>query len=122
MTLWTWIGILVAVGLVLSIWYAYSSPLRISAEEAKQKLKTHDIDKVVDVRTDLEVKTLGSYPGSIHIPSAELPVRAASQLGKQDRILLYCNTGQRARAAAETLQGLGYPNVRYIVGSYTSLM
>lgn len=117
-----WIlGGLIAIVLV-AMWYSFSSPLRISAEEAKRRIKAHEIDRIVDVRTDLEVKTLGSYPDAIHIPSAELPVRAAANLGKNDRILLYCNTGQRARAAAETLQSLGYTNVRYIVGSYLSLL
>lgn len=107
---------------LVAIWYSYSSPLRIPADEAKRLIKSGDIDKLVDVRTDLEVKTLGSYPDSIHVPAGELLVRAGAELGKQDRILLYCNTGQRARAAAETLQSLGYKNVRYIVGSYTSLL
>ena len=115
-----WIVGSIVLIVLAAVWYAYSSPLRISVEEAKRRIR--EFDHIVDVRTDLEVKTLGSYPNSIHIPSAELPVRAASQLKKSDRILLYCNTGQRARNAAETLQSLGYPNVRYIAGSYTGLM
>ena len=116
------IGGSILILVLVAMWYSFSSPLRISAEEAKRRIKAHEIDRIVDVRTDLEVKTLGSYPDAIHIPSAELPVRAAANLGKNDRILLYCNTGQRARAAAETLQSLGYTNVRYIVGSYLSLL
>lgn len=113
----------VFVGIILiAVWYAYSSPLRISATEAKRRIKAHEIDRIVDVRTDLEVETTGSYPGSIHIPSGELPVRAASSLGKNDRILVYCNTGQRARAAAETLQSLGYTNVRYVAEPHIFLL
>lgn len=116
-----WIGLVLLVLLGL-IWYSYSSPLRVSASEAKRRIKSHEIDRIVDVRTDLEVETTGSYPESIHIPAGELPVRAASTLGKNDRILLYCNTGQRARSSAETLQGLGYTNVRYIAEPYAFLL
>ena len=119
--------ILIALGVLAFVvaagaWYSFSSPLRISSQEAKRRIKNHEIDRIVDVRTDAEVELIGSYPGAIHIPSAELPVRAASSLGKNDRILLYCNTGQRARAAAEKLQSLGYSNVRYIAGPHTTLM
>lgn len=120
-----WIAIalgVLAVVVLAAVWYTYSSPLRISSQEAKRRIKNHEIDRIVDVRTDAEVELIGSYPGAIHIPSAQLPVRAASALGKNDRILLYCNTGQRARSAAEKLQSLGYSNVRYIAGPHSTLM
>ena len=42
------------------------------------------------------------------------------KMGKEE-ILVYCNTGQRARRAAEVLRKLGYKNVYYIESSYTSL-
>ncbi len=42
------------------------------AEEAKRRLKAGEIDVVLDVRTDLERSTLGSYPNSVHIESADL--------------------------------------------------
>lgn len=120
---WIQLSLAALLAVVLyAVWFSYSSPLRISASEAKRQIKDQTIKHVVDVRTDLEVETLGSYPGSIHIPAAELPVRAASQLGKNDAILLYCNTGQRARSAAETLQSLGYTRVRYIAEPYALLM
>ncbi len=78
---------------------------------------------ILDVRTDAEVKTLGSYPGSVHIASAdvekEMPARYQN---KSIRILLYCNSGQRSRAAAEKLQKLGYKNAVYYAGPYQTLM
>lgn len=120
---WIVIGLgIVALIVLAGVWYTYSSPLLISSEEAKRRIKNGDINKIVDVRTDAEVELIGSYPGAIHIPSAQIPLRAAATLGKQDHILLYCNTGQRARAAAEKLQSLGYPNVQYIAGLHSSLM
>ena len=102
--------------------YATDSPHRISSEEAKRRISAKEIDVVLDVRTDTERKTLGIYPGSLHIQSADLPVEAPKQLpNKNARILAYCNTGHRARMATDKLHELGYKNAVYISGQHTSL-
>ncbi len=110
--------------LVISAYkYARDSPLRIPSEEAKGRLAKKEFDVVLDVRTNLERKNLGLYPGSIHIPSGELEARAAKELPKKGaKILAYCNTGQRARMAAEKLKELGYNNVVYIAEGHNSLL
>jgi rhodanese-related sulfurtransferase len=103
--------------------YATDSPHRISSEEAKRRISAKEIDVVLDVRTDTERKTLGIYPGSLHIQSADLPVEAPKQLpNKKARILAYCNTGHRARMATDKLHELGYKNAVYISGQHTSLI
>ena len=103
--------------------YATDSPHRISSEEAKRRISAKEIDVVLDVRTDTERKTLGIYPGSLHIQSADLPVEAPKQLpNKNARILAYCNTGHRARMATDKLHELGYKNAVYISGQHTSLV
>jgi rhodanese-related sulfurtransferase len=103
--------------------YTFDSPYRISSEEAKQLLKTHQIDVILDVRTDLERKLLGFYPGSVHIQSADLETEMKRQFpDKQLRILAYCNSGQRARAATDKLHKLGYVNAVYITSTYKTLM
>jgi len=38
-----------------------------------------------------------------------------------DKIIVYCNTGQRARNAAEKIYNLGFKNVKYIVEPYIFL-
>lgn len=102
--------------------YATDSPHRISSEEAKRRISAKEIDVVLDVRTDTERKTLGIYPASLHIQSADLPVEAPKQLpNKNARILAYCNTGHRARMATDKLHELGYKNAVYISGQHTSL-
>lgn len=102
--------------------YATDSPHRISSEEAKRRISAKEIDVVLDVRTDTERKTLGIYPGSLHIQSADLPAEAPKQLpNKNARILAYCNTGHRARMATDKLHELGYKNAVYISGQHTSL-
>jgi rhodanese-related sulfurtransferase len=103
--------------------YAVSSPYRITPEEAKVLIKNKDVDLILDVRTDFERETLGSYPGSIHIQAADLESRMPLQFpDKSIKILAYCNTGQRARKAVEKLQELGYKNTHYISTTYTVLL
>ena len=103
--------------------YATDSPHRISAPEAKRRIQAGEIDLVLDVRTPLERSTLGFYPGSVQIPSADLDVRMpATYPNKQMRILAYCNTGHRARMATDKLHGLGYTNAVFISSTYRSLL
>lgn len=113
---------IVVAGILAALaYYAYASPLKISAEEAKQRIFDRKIDTVLDIRTNLEYN-LGHYPEAVHIPTADLKQKVRQAIPKKDtRILVYCNTGQRARKASETLQDMGYKNVRYITGPYWSL-
>jgi Rhodanese-related sulfurtransferase len=62
----------------------------------------------------------GHYPGAIHIPGTMINRKTTAQLPKKG-LLVYCNTGQRARFAAEKLRELGFKDVYYIAGFYTSL-
>jgi len=102
--------------------YAIDSPYRISSQEAKRRIKSGEVDVILDVRTKLERDTLGFYPGSIHVPSGELEAKLPKLYpNKQTRILAYCNTGHRARMAADKLHALGYENVAYISSGYTTL-
>lgn len=112
-----------AITVVVAYLYAISSPLKVSAEEARRRLKAGEVDLVIDVRTAFERATLGSYDGSVHIPAGSIEAVVPDRIPKKDtRILLYCNTGQRARAAAEKLEKMGYKHVSYIVGGPGSLV
>lgn len=116
---------LIVVGALGYIAYTYAtdSPLRISSEAGKRLIQEHKIDLILDVRTDVERSTLGFYPGSVHIQSADLEKRMPTEYPNKDiRILAYCNTGHRARMATEKLRALGYVNARYISSTYTTLL
>ena len=118
------VGLVVIIGALgyMAYSYAVDSPLRISSETGKRLIQEHKIDLILDVRTDVERNTLGVYPGSVHIPSADLDQRMPAEYPNKDiRILAYCNTGHRARMATEKLRKLGYVNARYISSTYTTL-
>jgi len=120
------IGIILLIILGLGYYlyrYAIDSPYRISPQQAKELIKNNKLDVILDVRTDLERKTLGYYPGSIHIQSSDLEKQMPLQFpNKQTRILAYCNSGQRARSATEKLHKLGYNNSVYIATTYRSIL
>ena len=117
----------IAALLVVLVYFAYQyavdSPHRIPAETGKALLKDKKIDLLLDVRTDLERKSFGFYPGSVHIQSADLDERMSREYpDKSIRILVYCNTGHRARMATYKLHKLGYKNAVYISSSYKTLL
>jgi phage shock protein E len=119
------LSLLLVVATVI-FYYLYSLAVygrwRISALDARQRLSKGKFDIVLDVRTALERETLGYYPGSVHLPSAELDSAMAARFpDKSASILVYCNTGHRARLATDKLHALGYENAVYISSPHWSL-
>lgn len=119
----TIIAILAAAAAALALYhYTFTSPWRISAEVGRTLIAAKKIDVVLDVRTVLERETLGKFPGSSHVPSGDLERVILDRI--RDRgavILVYCNTGQRARRAVEILHELGYKNAVYVASGWRSL-
>jgi len=111
------IAFVVAGTLVALVLYSLSGKQLVTPVEAKKLLGSV---KVVDVRTPAEYR-MGHYPGAVNIPVTAISRRSTQSLPKRG-ILVYCNTGQRARFAAEKLASLGFQDVVYIDGSYRTLM
>ncbi len=88
----------------------------ISTEELKKKLDENLELILVDVRTPSEIKSMG---GAIkadqnrNIPRGWLEYRITSAaLSKDTPIVVYCGAGIRTPLATDTLQKMGYTNVR----------
>ena len=114
------IPFLIVGGLVAAAAYTFLGENLISSEEAKRLIKEGKIKKVIDVRTTVEYRA-GHYPRALHIPVNKINEKTTSELPKSG-LLVYCNTGQRARFAAEKLTKLGFKDVYYISGHYSSLI
>lgn len=106
-------------GLAALVAYTYFGHQLVSSAEAKKLIASGDVKKVVDVRTKFEYKA-GHYPGAVHIPVGTINKQTTQGLPKSG-LLVYCNTGQRARFAAEKLSSMGFNDVYYIADSYTIL-
>lgn len=91
----------------------------VSAKQAKLMIASGKIKKVIDVRTAMEYRA-GHYRGALHIPVDKINKKTTAELPKRG-LLVYCNTGQRARFAAEKLIDLGFKDVYYIAGHYSTL-
>lgn len=101
-------------------YYTYSGANLISADIAKQYINNKKITVIIDVRTNTEYN-LGHYPNSINIPVSEI-TKDKLNYPKDTGILVYCNTGQRARKASETINSFGFNNVYYIASTYKTIM
>lgn len=103
------------------IYYTFFSKLRVSAFDAKNIINKYNA-KVIDVRTVFEWN-YGHYKNAINMTEKDINLEnlAKNNISKNDFIIVYCNTGQRARSAAEKIYNLGFKNVKYIVEPYTFL-
>ncbi len=80
----------------------------ISVEECKEFLREKKDVILLDVRTQNE-HSMNKIPSSILIPLNELQ-NHISELSKDDKILIYCATGNRSQIACNILQSFGFEN------------
>lgn len=115
--------IIIVYGIYSIYSYTFISPYLVSSNIAKMLLNLHKVDLVLDVRTNVERQTLGYYPNSVHIQSSELKEKMPqSYPNKEALIIVYCNTGQRARNATDILHSMGYKNAIYIASGHKSII
>ena len=114
------IPLIIAGALTGALAYTFMRQNLVSSSEAKRLSKEVKIKKVIDVRTITEYRA-GHYPKALHIPVNKMDEKTTTELPKKG-LLVYCNTGQRARFAAEKLEELGFEDVYYIAGHYSSLL
>jgi hypothetical protein len=108
---------------IYHIWerYVCGSIHLISSNNAKELLTNNKFEYVIDVRTKFEYK-LGHLKGSVNIPINNIKEIVPKVIkNKFATILIYCNSGNRARQATDYLIKMGYTNVNYISELYTSL-
>ena len=70
--------------------------------------------QIVDIRAPTEFAA-GSLPNARNIPTANLKERAG-ELKKERPVILVCNTGKTAGAAAGQLRGAGFAEVYVLAG------
>lgn len=120
---YTILFLIISIFFIYKIWesYVYGSKYLISAKKAKKLIKNKYFNHIIDVRTNIEYN-LGHYKNAINVPISEIAKKIDSfKINKNDKILVYCNTGNRARQATEILINKGYKNVNYISGSHLTL-
>ena len=102
-------------------YYSYSGENRLDLSTAKELIESQEIKHIIDVRSYNEWLS-GHHPKAMHMPVNNVDELKLKHIDKNDKILLYDNTGQRARYASEKLQRLGFENVYYIASSFNGLL
>jgi phage shock protein E len=97
--------------------------------EAKQQIKEispndahHEVGcgaaTLIDVRSDEDWKA-GHVRGAKHLDRGEIELEIEEQVPDLDqRIICYCGGGSRSALVAESLQKMGYRNVRSMTGGF----
>ncbi|MEY2487144.1 MAG: hypothetical protein QOH39_2792 [Verrucomicrobiota bacterium] len=91
--------------------------IEISAPDAAAKVESGPA-VLVDVR-DPEEWTEEHVPGAIHLSRGTLEWQIEEEIPDSNRpIILHCGGGGRSALAAESLQKMGYKNVRSMAGGF----
>ncbi|WP_026389397.1 rhodanese-like domain-containing protein [[Acholeplasma] multilocale] len=68
--------------------------------------------EVIDVRSPLELRSLGSFHPSTNIPYPEVLTKRERYFPNKDaKLIIVCNAGNRSGLTASTYQQSGYHNV-----------
>lgn len=111
----------VAIASILSL--RYFSPLSgsyvdITVEQAKELIEANPSLVVLDVRTEEEFHS-ERIEGAKNIPVDDLEIRL-TKLNPNDKILVYCRTGNRSTQAAKILVQNGFSDFYHMVGGIVS--
>ena len=92
-----------------------TEPAEISRNEVQSMRKAGDGFVLVDVRTPEEFAS-GHVPGAVNIQRDQLPRHFAEFKAADEPIVVYCERGPRALAAADMLLDAGFTQVRHLTG------
>lgn len=104
--------VLVVIGLAMSFMSRGDSKGLVSYEELQQKLNDKAPIVLLDVRTQEEFDN-GHIPGALLLPYDEIDKKALQVLPEKEKeIIIYCRSGRRSAIAKDSLEALGYTNVK----------
>ncbi|MAX54190.1 MAG: sulfurtransferase [Alcanivoracaceae bacterium] len=90
----------------------------ISISELKQAMQTGKTPIIIDVRDEDEYLA-GHIPGAILVPAKNVEHHMDMlEKYKKEEIVLYCQSGRRASAAATTLENAGFKHVKLLEGDF----
>ncbi len=95
----------------------------ITVEQLMEMIENGDMILLVDVREPNE-HNAGYIPGSLNIPRGTLEFKIGNEdfwdaemlymPEKDEQLVLYCKKGKRSILAVQTLEQLGYKNVKFL--------
>ena len=92
----------------------------ISQAELADRIAAESAPLILDVRTPSEFNS-GHIPGAINIPHTQLAGRLGElERGRDQEIVVYCEGGRRAKAAASELRRAGFATVLHLKGDMSA--
>lgn len=86
---------------------------KLSVNEFETQISETSPLFILDVRTQIEWEQDGHLDGAYLIPHSEIEQRASELPDNKDEpIFLHCKSGARSSTAAQTLQDLGFTDIR----------
>lgn len=89
----------------------------LTASQLKQLIDSKESIYLIDVRTE-EQFAESHIPGAVNIPYNKLGVQI-SQIPKDKKVVLYCNTGQKSVSGAQFLADRNISNVYAVTDGYS---
>ena len=87
----------------------------ISVRDALEIFRAKKNVTFLDVREQNEVN-LGTIPGAVHIARGSMETKVEALIPRDAQVVIYCASGNRSAFAAETLEKMGYMDVRSMAG------
>lgn len=89
----------------------------VTASETIQILGQHPRTVVVDCREPNEA-ALGTIAGAVVIPRGILEQNIERVAKRDQKVIIYCASGNRSALVADTLQEMGYSDVATMAGGF----
>ncbi|MDQ3687787.1 MAG: rhodanese-like domain-containing protein [Acidobacteriota bacterium] len=90
----------------------------VTIEEARQRLASGDVVRLIDVREDNEWQA-GRAAGAEHLGRGIIERDIETRVPDKDtELILYCGGGYRSALATDMLQRMGYTNVYSLAGGW----
>lgn len=89
----------------------------VSPQEVREMQARGDNVVYLDVREPQEWN-LGHVPRAIHIPRGTLETAIEARVPRDQKVVIYCASGNRSAFAADTLQQMGYADVASMVRGF----
>ncbi len=96
-------------------------------DEAKERVKQvspadamrdrNDETVFLDVREPNEWN-LAHVPGALHLPRGNLESKVESMIPRDQKVVIYCASGNRSALAADAMQQMGYTDVASLSGGF----
>jgi rhodanese-related sulfurtransferase len=109
-----------ATGLVSAACAAEPSDTEVSQTQVTAWIEGGTGPLLLDVRSENEFAS-GHVPGAVNIPHNQLGARL-NEIGggREQSIVVYCESGRRAGIAASTLQEAGFSSIQHLIGDMSA--